>query len=200
MNAQLALIADLDRCTGCWSCAVACKEEHQLSPGLTFIRVIEVGPDGTFPDLSMYYLPLACQQCGWPSCAASCPEDAINRSHDGYITIDREKCTGCGDCVEGCPYGAIVMDPDEEIARKCELCPELLLAGRSPACVAACPAKALAVVDVVEACPTETGRRLEDEEQRPAGRGRNPVVLKPSLGTDPSGRFVLTRQEWRDVF
>ena len=65
-----AIIADLDRCTGCLTCVVACKEENRLPAGMSFIRLVQVGPDGDFPELSMYYLPVACQQCARPACAA----------------------------------------------------------------------------------------------------------------------------------
>jgi Fe-S-cluster-containing dehydrogenase component len=189
---RLVLFADLDRCTGCCSCVVACKEEHCLPAGLSFIRVVQVGPDGDFPDLNMYYLPVACQQCRRPACAASCPEDAITRATNGMMTVLSEKCTASGDCVAACPYDAIVLDPAQNLARKCELCPELLSAGRSPACVAICPAKALSVVDVDDA---ESGATAPE-----AGRpSRASFALKPLAGTDPSARFILTRQHWRDT-
>jgi Fe-S-cluster-containing dehydrogenase component len=187
---QLALIADLDRCTGCQSCAVACKQERRLPAGVSFIRLTQVGPVGEFPDLTMYYLPVACQQCRQPACAASCPEDAISRAKDGVVTVSDERCTACGACVAACPYGAITLSSAQSWARKCDLCSDLRAAGRVPACVACCPAKALAVVDV------EGGRR-------PGGRGtdehgRASFAFMPSRGTDPAGRFILSRQEWRD--
>ena len=75
-----AIVADLDRCTGCLTCVVACKEENHLPAGMSFIRLVQVGPEGDFPELHMYYLPLACQQCDRPGCAAACPEAAIART------------------------------------------------------------------------------------------------------------------------
>lgn len=190
---RLTLIADLDRCTGCQSCVVACKEEQQTPAGVSLIRMVQVGPEGDFPDLNMYYVPLTCQQCGRPACAASCPEEAIGRGENGIVSIDWEKCDCCGECVGSCPYGAVVLDPAQCTARKCELCDESLRVGRLPACVAACPAKALRVADL------DAGGSGPDG-QYPGQRGRASFALKPSLGTQPSARFILSRQEWRDKF
>jgi Fe-S-cluster-containing dehydrogenase component len=187
---RLALLADLDRCTGCQTCVVACKAEKHLAAGMRFIRLVQVGPTGEFPDLSMYYLPLACQQCSRPGCAAACPENAIAKASDGTVLVDSASCTGCGDCVDGCPYGAILLDPGARLARKCDLCGERLALGIQPACVAVCPGKALEVIDIdagVVAGPVDHSE------------GAVPLTLKASAGTEPNGRFVLTRQPWRDV-
>jgi anaerobic dimethyl sulfoxide reductase subunit B (iron-sulfur subunit) len=160
----------------------------------------------------MYYLPVACQQCGHPGCAAACPEDAITKAPDGTAIVDPAKCTGCGDCVDGCPYSAIVLDRGAKIARKCDLCAERLVVGGRPACVAVCPARALEVIDIdaapaaglrdAAAAPSADGSP-EATTAPPAGGAPGaaapPIVLKPSAGTEPNGRFVLTRQPWRDV-
>lgn len=185
---RLTMVADLDRCTGCRSCEVACKEEHGLPPGPAFIRLEQAGPEGEFPDLRMYYLPIACQQCLQPSCVAQCPEDAIRRTEDGLIKVSAERCTACGVCVDACPYGAMVLDPSTALAATCDLCAELRAAGHAPACVAACPAKALAVVDADS--PPVPGE--------PAAGGESAHALLPELGNQPAARFILRRQEWRD--
>ena len=104
-----ALLVDLDRCTGCQTCVVACKAEKHLPAGVSLIRLVQVGPTGEFPELSMYYLPVACQQCAKPACAAACPEDAIVATPEGIVAVDPALCTACGDCLEACPYGAIVL-------------------------------------------------------------------------------------------
>jgi len=183
---RLALRADLDRCTGCRACVVACADAHGLPIGESFIRLLQVGPEGQFPDLAMYFLPLACQQCELPGCADVCPQGAISRVEAGLVEVDSALCTGCGDCVEGCPYGAIALDPVMDVARKCELCRQTVPAGVSPVCVAACPARALSVIDL-----DESGEAVSQDAQ--CG-----VRLKAAAGTEPVGRFVLTRQAWRD--
>lgn len=188
---RLALLMDLDRCTGCQSCVAACKDEMQTSSGAHLIRLTQIGPEGRFPHLTMYYLPVTCQQCTEPACADSCPERAISRDEDGVMVVDAGKCNGCGECVAACPYGAIIIDDATGLARKCDLCAGLRLAGRRPACVAACPAKAIRVI----------GQEAEQPESVPEIGRRGPVemrVLRPSAGTGPSGRFILTCQPWQD--
>ena len=39
-----SLLVDIDLCYGCFSCEVACKQEHGLAEGTNFIKVHQVGP------------------------------------------------------------------------------------------------------------------------------------------------------------
>lgn len=189
---RLALLADLDRCTGCETCVVACRVQKEVPAGLSLIRLAQVGPDGEFPDLAMYYLPVACQHCGRPACARACREGAIRRAENGVVTVEADKCTGCGDCVGACPYGAVVLDGAGRLARKCDLCVDLLAGGGQAACVSVCPGKALRVIDLDAPAAQEPA----------AGAGRRRpgrlTALRPGVGTDPGGRFILTCQEWQD--
>jgi Fe-S-cluster-containing dehydrogenase component len=195
-----ALLVDLDRCTGCQTCVVACKAEKRLPAGVSLIRLVQVGPTGEFPELSMYYLPLGCQQCAEPACAAACPEDAIAATSQGIVAVDPALCTACGDCLEACPYGAIVLGQGDRVARKCDLCAELLAVGKQAACVAVCPGKALAVVEAEDA--RGAGPTTVTVTAAPAGRAAGaaavPLTLKAAAGTEPAGRFLLTRQPWKD--
>ena len=134
------LLINLDRCTGCDSCIVACKLENRLPLGSFYNKVIAIGPTGTFPDVEKYWLPSQCQQCENPQCVAVCPTGASYRDPEtGYVLIDKDKCIGCQYCLYGCPYGVRQMDEEHGVAQKCTLCSQITADGSDvPACVHNC--------------------------------------------------------------
>mgnify|MGYP002918254155 FL=1 len=134
------LLINLDRCTGCDSCIVACKLENRLPLGSFYNKVIAIGPTGTFPDVEKYWLPSQCQQCENPQCVAVCPTGASYRDPEtGYVLIDKDKCIGCQYCLYGCPYGVRQMDEAHGVAQKCTLCSQITADGSDvPACVHNC--------------------------------------------------------------
>jgi len=150
MPPRWAMVIDLDECLGCQACVAACKTQHNLPPqrleDLTgdtplWSTVYTMGPAGTFPDLTMHYLPVLCNQCEKPRCLESCPVDAITRRSDGIVLIDQDTCTGCRRCYWACPYGAIFCPARKHPASKCTFCAERLDRGEEPLCVSACLAK-----------------------------------------------------------
>lgn len=136
------LVIDVDRCSGCFSCQVACKYANDLTLGQNWNRVLTVGPVGTFPDVSMYYLPLQCQQCENAPCVSVCPTGASYRADDGVVLIDKEKCIGCQYCMMACPYGVRHLNEEQKVVEKCTLCYQDTSAGGQPACVSVCCSKA----------------------------------------------------------
>ena len=48
------LLINLDRCSGCDSCIVACKLENELPLGRFYNKVLSIGPTGTFPNVEKY--------------------------------------------------------------------------------------------------------------------------------------------------
>ena len=115
------LLINLDRCTGCDSCIVACKLENRLPLGSFYNKVIAIGPTGTFPDVEKYWLPSQCQQCENPGCIEVCPTGAL-RSFDetaeklGVAVVQKDRCVayyqGCVECQKACPFEAIALDGD----------------------------------------------------------------------------------------
>ena len=69
----------------------------------------------------------------------ACASGAITMRADGVTVIDKELCTGCAQCVEACPYGAMQFDEINNVACKCDACISRLEQGLQPACAAACP-------------------------------------------------------------
>lgn len=186
------MLIDLNRCTGCGACVVACKKEYDLPPtldsrpgtkGFSFIKVACIGPEGEYPELWMYHMPILCMHCENPPCLDSCPTEAIYRQADGLVLIDGQKCTACETCIETCPYDAVSLDSEQGVARKCTLCAHRRHRGQRPACAAACNAGAIVCGNI-----TDPGSEISTAVKEGAGRC---FVLKPELETGPTIRYRL---------
>lgn len=146
-----AFHVDTQICTGCKTCMVACKDKNDLGAGVRWRRVYEYSggewflqSDGTFrQDVFAYYLSVSCNHCEQPICVEVCPTTAMTQGEDGIVTVDQKKCVGCRYCEWACPYGAPQYEGDRGVMTKCDFCRDELEAGGTPACVAACPTRAL---------------------------------------------------------
>jgi Fe-S-cluster-containing dehydrogenase component len=160
--AKYGIIVDLDRCTGCMTCVIACKQENLTRPGVWWNKILELESEALD---RIIYLRHACMHCEDPPCLAACSHAAISRQPDGIVLIDHKKCAGAGDCAEACPYGAININPatdyfpDQKLpfekgkeshrqhppgkAGTCTLCVHRIEAGQTPVCTAGCPSKAM---------------------------------------------------------
>lgn len=133
------MLIDLNRCTGCQSCTIACKAESGAARGVLNTRVLVYD---TNADGRIKFLPTLCNHCDTPACLPACPETAIAKREDGIVTIDWALCVGEGACVQACPYDACHIDTVNVKADKCDFCLDRLQAGRPPACVESCASKA----------------------------------------------------------
>lgn len=59
--ARNCLVVNVDRCTGCYGCQIACKMENDVPLGVNRNVVHVVGPFGEYPNMVRYALPLMCQ-------------------------------------------------------------------------------------------------------------------------------------------
>jgi anaerobic dimethyl sulfoxide reductase subunit B (iron-sulfur subunit) len=147
---QMGFYFDQTRCTGCYTCVVACKDWNSLSVGVNW-RKIKVIEDGLFPELFLAYLSTACNHCENPPCVKACPTEAITkRASDGIVIVNSEKCKGkeeCGaKCLKVCPWDVPQFNSKENPKmQKCNFCFERLEKGKQPICVEACPMYALDV-------------------------------------------------------
>ena len=150
-----AFAIDIAKCNGCYCCQIACKDEHvandwtpyakpQPDTGQFWLKQNEF-VRGTVPKVKMNYLPVLCMHCDDAPCMPPCPiEGAIYKRDDGLVIIDPEKCTGCKNCVDACPYHVIYFNEDLNIAQKCTGCAHLLDSGwKEPRCADACPTLAI---------------------------------------------------------
>ncbi|MFO7768751.1 MAG: 4Fe-4S dicluster domain-containing protein [bacterium] len=135
-------LLDLDRCTGCGACVLACRLENQLDPGVAW-RTIHTLNIGRFEAGPAYHLSVACHHCAEPACLKACPTGAYEKREDGVVLLDTEKCLGCRYCEMACPFGAPAWDAGRGVMTKCTLCSHRLDRGEEPACVDACPMEAL---------------------------------------------------------
>ena len=165
--ARYGIIMDLNRCTGCMTCVLACKEENDTGPGIWWNKVLEIENEALD---HIIYVRYACMHCDHPPCVDACPEGAISKRPDGIILIDQDRCKGYGECIKACPYGVIEKNADQDYfpankietvgaapahqihkpgkASKCTLCAHRIDAGKEPACIAGCPSKAMIFGDL----------------------------------------------------
>ena len=141
-GSRYVMLIDLDSCSGCHACSVACKAEHRAPLGQFRTRVQTV-LSGSFPAVRQRFVPTLCQHCVDAPCLKVCPTEAIVRTEEGIVQVDADRCAGTGVCVPSCPYGAIFLDKRDGIAQKCDFCEDRLTDGEEPACVATCPTDAL---------------------------------------------------------
>jgi len=147
---QKNILIDLEYCTGCRACEVACKQEHNIPVGIKWINVVKVGPRMAGGELRMDFVPVRCRHCAKAPCIDACSEKAITKRSDGIVLINQELCNGCMACAEACPFGAVQLNAETQVAEKCTLCVERVDAGLEPACVRACPSKCMYFGDINE--------------------------------------------------
>lgn len=150
MAGQLGFYFQQERCIGCFTCQIACKDKNDLAVGQNFRRVNEFtgggyrqAGKGLVNDVYAYWLSISCNHCAAPACVERCPTGAMKKRSDGIVFIDQTKCIGCRRCVISCPYGAPQYDPQIGKTGKCDLCKDLIAKGEKPVCVAGCPMRVL---------------------------------------------------------
>jgi molybdopterin-containing oxidoreductase family iron-sulfur binding subunit len=228
--ARYGMVIDLDRCTGCGACMVACAVENNVPPanpqatertGITWMRVHRLGNGRPFPDSRAVFFPILCQQCEHETpCAAVCPQHAVEVDPaTGIVDQMPQRCLGCRYCMAACPYHARyfnwwdpvwpaglekALNPDvaprmRGVVEKCNLCHgrlhraqakaaaegrrEIASEDYTPACVEACPAKAIVFGDLAD-------DRTEVAQQ---ARSEGAFSLLEKLGTEPKVHY---RSEW----
>lgn len=108
------MVIDLDKCTACQACSVACKAENSVSfstpeeayrgQGVFWQQVLAI-PEGEYPKAKIRFLPRPCMHCENPPCVAACPTGAFYKREDGLVLINYALCNGSEYCTIACPYG-----------------------------------------------------------------------------------------------
>lgn len=99
---QWAMVIDQGRCEGCGYCTLACRAHNDISPEISWNRVIEaIEING-----EKIFLARPCMQCEHAPCVDVCPVKASFYRADGIVMMDYDKCIGCRYCELACPYSA----------------------------------------------------------------------------------------------
>lgn len=154
---QKAFFFHGERCTGCKTCQLACADYNDLSCDYWYRKVYEYcngswnkDSDGCWTaDTFAYYTSVSCNHCDNPACVKVCPTTAMHKDAEtGLVSVDANKCIGCGYCHMACPYNAPKVNREKGHSVKCDGCASRVAEGKLPICVEACPMHALDFGDV----------------------------------------------------
>ena len=107
------MVIDLDKCTGCMACTVACKAENNvpfsdaeqaaLGRTISWLEVMTT-TEGDYPHVKTRFIPRPCMQCEKPPCTRVCPVYATYKNEEGLVGQIYARCIGCRYCTNACPY------------------------------------------------------------------------------------------------
>ncbi len=211
---QWVMVIDQAKCTGCGYCTLACRAHNDVSPDISWNRVLN---DGEVAGKQVY-LPRPCMQCEHAPCVEVCMVKASYRRPDGIVMMDYDRCIGCRYCEVACPYNARAFNweaytgtnpavpewgsPEVKrrprgVVEKCSFCYHRIDRGLSlgltpgvdddatPACVVVCPVHA----------------RIFGDSKDPASNVSQLLAANPSyrlredLGTRPGVYYLPARKE-----
>jgi len=113
MAHRWGMVIDLDRCTGCEACVVACHAENNIATvkpkeaargrAMHWIHV-ERYWEGEYPNMRVRFQPVLCQQCDAAPCEPVCPTYASYHNEEGLNAQVYNRCIGTRYCANACPY------------------------------------------------------------------------------------------------
>ena len=115
---KFGMVIDLDKCTGCGTCMVACMAENNVPfreddtdklLSISWMRVYRLTNGKPFPDTEECFLPRPCQHCeghhGHSPCVSVCPATATDYDMStGIVSQIYTRCFGCRYCMAACPF------------------------------------------------------------------------------------------------
>jgi Fe-S-cluster-containing dehydrogenase component len=111
------MVIDLDKCSACRACVIACKAENnvpisspqeaQANRVISWLSVLSVEEESGKDQVGSRrseLMPLLCLQCDHPPCVKVCPVGATYKDRDGLVAQVYYRCIGCRYCTNNCPY------------------------------------------------------------------------------------------------
>ncbi len=183
---QFAFEVDLDQCSGCKACVVACHTMNGLDDSEAWRRVGTVTSPEPFERIQ--HVTTACHHCEEPACLLGCPVKAYEKNPvTGIVRHLDDQCIGCKYCTMMCPYEVPQFSERLGIVRKCDMCHQRLSVGEAPACVQGCPNQAIAIREVPVSTSIET--------TVPVDTVRLAAGAPDSSITRPTTRYLTTKPE-----
>jgi len=151
------MLVDTTKCIGCRSCEEACNEKNKLQkPEVSFasdsvfekkrdttpeaFTVLNKFPNEKEPDKPIF-VRKQCMHCNQPACATACLVKALEKTPEGPVKYNKDRCMGCRYCMVSCPFDAPKYEYNSNLPylKKCVFCFDRVEKGEQPACVEACP-------------------------------------------------------------
>lgn len=173
---QYSFEVDLDKCSGCKACVVACHTLNGLEEEESWRRVGSIVIGDAKPQIR--HVTTACHHCADPGCLNGCPVNAYDKDTEtGIVRHLDDQCIGCKYCTMMCPYEVPSYSERLGIVRKCDMCSQRLSVGEAPACVQSCPNEAIAI------------RVVPSDQSFASGDMLAPGAPESSI-TEPTTRYV----------